>query len=244
MKNLYKRECELKFRVLSHEHYKILLNKMLRAGFELHGSHVETDFTPDVYDFSCRRNSIILRFRLFESKTSNYLTTLKIAKPNDLFQEFIEIEYYSDIADRDKHSEINRILSQHANISIPEDLDIGEDIFSLVSRLYQIGFVHCRMLSQKKRSLYKKKGISICFDEFPKAIGTYMEIEANSEVELNRVVANLKLDRNQSEHRNYGKLIQDIQMDMGVPEKQRRVCVFDADIEHKILGQFELLMNN
>ena len=224
-KTLVSRECELKFSITSDEEERALVKKMESLGFSHKSHNLESDYTPDVQGFLCRENGLILRFRVQEGDIPDVLITLKISGKSKEFQDNYEVEYYTSRFDAEKLKTINAYLKQAAGHTLPNGINNLNDIQSLRKLLANNGFTEHRMLSQKKRSVYESNEAKIAIDEFPKGIGKYIEIEANTPEELFAAAANLGLDKDNAEKRNYGEIIKDKQKTL--PENEKRTLIFD-----------------
>ena len=92
------------------------------------------------------------------------------------------------------------------------------------------------MFSQKSREEYfnKNNNTSVCFDCFPKHIGTYMEIEAFEPELLKQITKQFDIKSEDVEKLNYGKLIQTELDKQGIPKEKRRICAFDENLEQTV----------
>lgn len=238
--NLYRNELELKFKIRDFDEYESYKSKLKNSNLKYISTSIETDFTPDTQDFLCKKENIMLRYRILSDK--NYLLTLKIKQKNSNVQDNLEIEYYSHSLNFSKHNEINKVLLESIGIEIPiinlMGNNIAENVMEIATVLYDIGFTTCRMLSQKKRTLYKSTDESVCFDTFPDSLGTYMELESFYTENLNKLVDLISPSMSQLEEKNYGKLIQSFMEENGRTGLEKRVCVFDKELEKDVLTKF------
>ncbi len=242
--NLYKNELELKYEVIdskTFENYKRVIEK---AEFQMRGSFLETDFVPDLANFGCKSKGIVLRYRIV--KPRRYLLTLKLKGRRHDLQDNIEIEYESCSKDKKPFKEIQRIINSEFSIQLSELVllknTIIENTVEIIDYLYSIGFTKCRMLSQKKRTIYTKGEKSFCFDTFPDPIGTYLELEAFNDKdlrELKKVVASV-IELDSCEVKNYGKIIQEKLNSYGIPRSKQRVCVFSNNLQNFVYQKFKL----
>lgn len=219
---MYFHECEIKYRLYDEEEKNIQL--LLQNGFELKEDILETDYSPDVEGFLCKKNHLMFRIRLITGSRDDCLVTLKINQKNEHFQDNYEIEYYDSGFDKDKFNEINRVLERNVGITIPEAISSERNINDIILMLKNVGFVKNRMLSQKKRRVFSNGDIKVSFDTFPRNIGKYMEIEASSAESLHEFVTKMKFDSAKIEPLNYGSLIQKKQSQLN--ELEKRICIF------------------
>lgn len=222
-KDLYFHECEIKFKLDEMDETEIY-DSLIKNGFSLKEDIMETDYTPDVEGFLCKNNNIVLRIRLITGTQNDCLITLKINKKNEAFQDNLELEFLGSDICQEKLIEMNRILEQITQHTIPEQISTVRDINEIIELMKMAGFVEKRMLSQKKRKTLTNGEINVSFDTFPKNIGKYMEVEATSPIKLENFIDQMKYDRSKIETLNYGKLIQKKQSDLD--EKERRICLF------------------
>jgi len=240
-KILYKNELEVKFRIENEKAKKEYANKLLQQGFVLSDNHLETDFTFDTADDLCKKNEIILRYRII-GNNEDYLLTMKMKQKNNEFQDHIEIECSeSDYDFLEKLNEINRILKEVINKSIPRINPKSESLLEIISRVQEGGFVKNRMLSQKERVKYTKDEMSVCFDTLPQDLGEYIELEAFDDKKLFFLIDYLSPNINLLEKRNYGKLIQDLLQERLVDLAYRRICVFDSELGREVRLKFGLM---
>lgn len=228
-KGLYSRECELKYKIdlQSKDEY---IYQLMQEGFKKVGSIVETDYTPDVEGFICKKAGIMLRIRKITGYQNDLLVTLKIKNDNNYFQDNYEIEFLNSEYKKEIFDEINEIIFHCTGKKISEEILKNKGMSEIICIMEKSGFCVNRMLSQKKRDVYRKNGVKICFDTFPKDIGTYMEVETFSPKKLISFVTYMGYDQEKIEKRNYGKLIQDKQKDLD--EKDRRICIFENKKEY------------
>lgn len=223
-KDIVKRECELKFAIKDNNEKKNVINKLNRLGFKLLSKNIETDYTPDVENFICKENGLILRFRIEDGETHRILLTLKVAKENCEFQENYELEFYFDEFDQIKFKLLNQLLYKYVKIRIPKKIIHKKSISDIRELLKEKGFVKQRTLIQKKRSEYRLNNIKITIDEFPANIGTYLEIETSTNSTIKKAVKLLELDSTKAINKKYGKIIKEKQANL--PEEKRGICVF------------------
>lgn len=220
-----KRECELKYEIKNDLDEKNIIKKIKMLGFEYKSNNLESDYTPDVEGFLCRKQGIMLRFRVIEGTENEVLLTLKIKGDGKEFQDNYEIETLFSKFDKEKFKKINEILIQATQNKLPEDIIKLKKINEIVRYLKENQFSQHRMFSQKKRIEYvDKKERKITIDEFPNKIGKYLEIECENSEDLFEMVDILKLNKENLEKRNYGEIIKEKQKDL--PEEKRRTCVF------------------
>ena len=242
--SLYKNELELKYEVLDSKTFENCKRVIEEAGFKIRGSFLETDFVPDLANFGCKSKGIVLRYRIV--KPRRYLLTLKLKGRRHDLQDNIEIEYESCSKDKKPFKEIQRIINSEFSIQLSELVllknTIIENTVEIIDYLYSIGFTKCRMLSQKKRTIYTKGEKSFCFDTFPDPIGTYLELEAFNDKdlrELKKVVASV-IELDSCEVKNYGKIIQEKLNSYGIPRSKQRVCVFSNNLQNFVYQKFKL----
>lgn len=224
-KKLYIHECELKYRIDCEEE-QAYIQRLVQNNFKLDADILETDYIPDVKDFKCKENGIILRIRIITGTTNDTLVTLKVNNRSAEIQDNFEIEYFDSAYDKNKFEEINRVLLKYVGAKIPDDISKERNMKSIIKRMSQNGFSKNRMLSQKRRRNYTRGNIKVSFDTFPRQIGKYMEVEATSPEDLGDFVKRMKFNVEKIEKLNYGKLIQEKQKEL--PEHERRVCVFES----------------
>ena len=225
-KDLYFHECELKYRLFERDK-EIYIDQLNQLGFEMKEDILETDYTPDVDGFLCRKNNVMLRFRIIEGTRNDCLVTLKVKGENESFNDNYELEYYDSNFSEEVFAEINKVLLQYTGCCISKELSNERKVGVLITELKKIGFINNRMLSQKKRTIYTKDDIKISFDRFPRDIGEYMEVETSSPSKLQEFVEAMKYDVTKIEKLNYGLLIQKKQAELS--DDERRVCVFDIE---------------
>jgi adenylate cyclase class IV len=221
---LFFHECEIKYRISEIDKNNIS-EELVSKGFALEKKVIETDYTPDVEGFLCRKNNLMLRIRLISGTQNDCLVTLKIKQQNNNFQDNLEIEYYDSDFNKSKYEEIKRIIEEKTKYIIPVNISCQNDIDSIMSTMNAAGFTQNRILSQKKRTIYSNGKINVSFDLFPNDIGQYMEIEAGSPESLEKFVTEMNFDSSKIEPLNYGKLIQKKQKSLS--EKDRRICCFE-----------------
>ena len=230
-----KRECELKYKVQDTVEKIRLIEKLKSLGFKFNSNNLESDYTPDVEGFLCRENGMMLRFRVIEGTQNDVLITLKIKGKGKEFQDNYEIETLLSDFDINKFNAINNKLSEKAHQTIPFGITSLKTIKDIREYLAQNVFSQHRMFSQKRRMEYmKEEGPKITIDEFPRGIGTFLEIETETPEELFETVQILGLNQKNFEKRNYGEIIKEKQK--GLPEEERRTCIFDEqnECEHEI----------
>lgn len=223
-KSLYFHECELKFRVESDMEKQAYQQRLLESGFEKEDEILETDYVPDTDQFECKKNGMVLRVRQISGGKNDMLVTLKLRNQNDKIQDNYEVEFYKSQFDAKKLNEISRILNEYTGKKLPFGILEKEELLDIVGEMKRNGFSETRMLSQKKRTNYRRYQITVSFDTFPGSVGTYMEIEASNPEMLEKFVNDMDLEMEKVEPLNYGKLIQKKQQDL--PEKLRRICMF------------------
>ena len=173
---------------------------------------------------------MMLRFRVIEGTQNDVLITLKIKGKGKEFQDNYEIETLLSDFDINKFNAINNKLSEKAHQTIPFGITSLKTIKDIREYLAQNGFSQHRMFSQKRRMEYmKEEGPKITIDEFPRGIGTFLEIETETPEELFETVQILGLEQKNFEKRNYGEIIKEKQK--GLPEEERRTCIFDEQNE-------------
>lgn len=142
----------------------------------------------------------------------------------------MEIETLLSDFDINKFDAINNKLYEKTHQTIPVDVTKLETIKDIREYLAENGFSQHRMFSQKRRTEYLRgEGQKITIDEFPKGIGTFLEIETNTPEELFKTVQMLGLDKENFEKRNYGEIIKEKQKELS--EEERRTCIFDEPKE-------------
>lgn len=226
---LFSRECELKYKIDLQNKDKYMC-RLIREGFEKVGCIVETDYTPDVEGFLCKKAGVMLRIRKIIGSQNDLLVTLKVKRDNSCFQDNDEIEFLASEFDQEIFDEINGIIFNCTGKKVPKEIIENKKMAEIICIMERNGFSVNRMLSQKKRDVYRKNGVKISFDTFPKDIGTYMEVETFSPEELIEFVTYMGYDQEKIEKRNYGKLIQDSQKDLNAND--RRICVFEDKKEY------------
>ena len=221
-----KRECEMKYRINNKEEEKFFIEKIEKIGFKFKCENLESDYSPDVPNFLCRENGLMLRFRVLEGNTNDVLITLKIKGVGEKFQDNYEIETSFKKFDIEKFNDINDILFEATKCKIPIEIRNFNNINSIRKYLSNNSFSEHRMFTQKKRREYiDKEGKKITLDEFPKDIGKFLEIETVTPEELFEIIKIIGLSEQNLEKRNYGEIIKEKQRDL--PENERRTCIFD-----------------
>lgn len=221
-----KRECEMKYRIKNKEEENIFIEKIEKLGFQFKCENLESDYTPDVPNFLCRENGLMLRFRVFEGNTNDVLITLKIKGVGRKFQDNYEIETSFNEFDIEKFNEINDKLFEATKCKVPLEIRNFNNINSIRKYLSNNSFSEHRMFTQKKRREYMdNQGKKITLDEFPKDIGKFLEIETVTPEELFETIEKIGLSEDNLEKRNYGEIIKEKQKEL--PESQRRTCIFD-----------------
>jgi adenylate cyclase class IV len=139
MTNLINRECELKYKIINKEFENNVLKKIEKEGFVLKSQNLESDFVPDVEDFLCRKNNLMLRFRVIEGTDNDTLLTLKIKRINTNFQDNYEIEYkFSDfLKNKITFNKINDILYKFVGKRIPIEINNLDNINDLQKLLIE-----------------------------------------------------------------------------------------------------------
>ena len=226
-----KRECELKYRLCSIMEELKLIEQIKGMGFNFKSNNLESDYTPDVEGFLCRKNGLMLRFRVLEGTVNDVLLTLKIKGSSKEVQDNYEIETLFSQFDENKFAHINNILNEATQCTLDEDIKSRLTMQDIRQYLSQHQFSQYRMFTQKKRKEYvSKTGEKITLDEFPRNIGKFLEIETSTPEELFKIIRMLGLNKDNFEKRNYGEIVKDSQKDL--PEFQRRTCIFeDVEIE-------------
>lgn len=222
---LAKRECELKFELDNELKKNETIELMKEMGFKFISENIETDYTPDIEGFVCKKNGIILRFRSIDGKEHRNLITLKVKKENLDFQDNYEIEFYFDEFNEEKFNFINDILYKYTKIRLPKEIFKQNDIMKISSELSDIGLNKRRTFIQKRRTEYILNKIKITIDELPRNIGTFLEIETDNKDDLDKTVNWLNLDINKAINKKYGKIIKEKQSFL--PEDERGVCFFE-----------------
>src|SRR6185312_11145556 len=113
-------ECEIKYRLATPNDRQRLEKQAKLLGFTCKGTQIETDFLPDTEDFLCRQNNLLLRFRrIFSNDRSDILLTLKVKGRSTVFQENFELEYKFSRINLRVFDQINSILMQATDKTIP-----------------------------------------------------------------------------------------------------------------------------
>lgn len=220
------RECELKFKIENEDEKRKLQKQAETLGFSCVGRGMETDFTPDVEGFLCRKNGVLIRFRQLDGEDGKreILVTMKIKGPAQTFQEYFEMEYLFSSVDREIVKKINERLQQVAGRMLPESLHETGSFEELVKRVKAAGFSEHRMLLQKKRETYAKGSQKITFDFLPEGIGWYAEIEVTDPGQLSFLVNAMGLGQAQAEKENYGAILKAHKK--GLPDQEARTGLF------------------
>lgn len=220
-----KRECELKYRIQNKLEEIRIIEKVKNLGFQYKSSNLESDYTPDVEGFLCKKKGLMLRFRILEGTQNDVLLTLKIKGDGKDFQDNYEIETLFSEFDMDKFNQINDKLYEATQHRIPIDIRTLKNIDEIKQYLIENSFSQHRMFSQKKRTEYvNEQEEKITLDEFPSNIGKFLEVETATPEELFRIIKMLELNRENFEKRNYGEIIKERQKDLS--EQERRTCIF------------------
>ena len=220
-----KRECEIKYPITSISEELNLIEKIQKLGFIFKSSNLESDYVPDVNGFLCRKNGIMLRFRVLEGSDNDVLLTLKIKGKEEGFQDNYEIETLFSDFDENNFNKINEVLYNVTDYKLPVEIVNLRKISEIRKYLRNSSFLQHRMFIQKKRKEYILENKKITIDEFPGEIGKFLEIETNTPEELFRISESLELNRDKIETRNYGEIIKENQKDL--PENKRRICIFE-----------------
>ena len=220
-----KRECEIKYPITSISEELNLIEKIQKLGFIFKSSNLESDYVPDVNGFLCRKNGIMLRFRVLEGSDNDVLLTLKIKGKEEGFQDNYEIETLFSDFDENNFNKINEVLYNVTDYKLPVEIVNLRKISEIRKYLRNSSFLQHRMFIQKKRKEYILENKKITIDEFPGEIGKFLEIETNTPEELFRISESLELNRDKIETRNYGEIIKEKQKDL--PENKRRICIFE-----------------
>lgn len=227
-----KRECEVKYKLQNLLEESYFIEKIERLGFKFKSNNLESDYTPDVEGFLCKKNGLMLRFRVLEGTDNDVLLTLKIKIKGNGFQDNYEIETLFSNFDEVKFQKINEKLYNAIKCKLSPDVKNLKDIDSIRKYLKENSFTEHRIFTQKKRKEYiDSNQRKITIDEFPKNIGKYLEIETESPEQLFKIVQSLGLKKEQIEKKNYGEIIKEKQN--ALPEEQRRTCIFIDENEKK-----------
>lgn len=242
----FKREIEQKYHIVDEKLIPFCIENLIRESFYLESHVIETDFVPDLYNDFCKRNGIVIRYRIIQP--GRYLLTIKTknqSQNNNLeIQDNLELEYDSLLDTTDKFKRIQKFLKEEFGIDLPDIIlknnDLHSSIVDLVNSLYKQGFVTCRMITQKNRKTYKRDKMSVCIDHFPHKIGDFVEIEALNMDDFVKLKSIISLPSQLIEKENYGKILQKRRLESGNSKKRSRVCLFDSKIENFIYEKFSI----
>ncbi|MBJ8326138.1 CYTH domain-containing protein [Streptococcus pacificus] len=242
----FMREIEQKYHIVDKNLISYCIQNLIRENFYLENHAIETDFVPDFYNDYCKRKGIVIRYRIIQP--GSYLLTIKTknqSQNNNLeVQDNLELEYDSFLDTTDRFKEIQKFLKEDFDIDIPDIIlknnDLHSNIIDLVSALYKLGFVKCRMITQKNRKTYKRDKMSVCIDHFPHEIGDFVEIEALNMDDFIKLKNIVSLPSQLIERENYGNIIQKRRLELGNSKNRSRVCLFDSIIENFIYERFSI----
>lgn len=220
------RECELKFKIENEDEKKKLQKRAETLGFSCVGRGMETDFSPDVDGFLCRKNGVLMRFRSLnmEDGKKDVLVTMKIKGTAQAFQEYFEMEYLFSAINQETAKKINERLQQVAGRTLPESIHEAKTFEELLEMVKAAGFSEHRILLQKKRETYARENEKITFDFLPEGIGWYMELETNTPEKLKALVSAMELDMARAEAKNYGSILKEHKKHLS--EKEMRTGLF------------------
>lgn len=178
----------------------------LNEGFFDQGKILQRDWSPDFDENQLKQNGLLLRIRkeFLSAGTDRWIVTLKKSSISNGIHQNLELEATND--NLQNYSKIESILSQIIN----QKLVLKKIIIEDKPYLEKIKMTKVRMLSEKKRHNFVKKGVVLSFDEFPVPLGHYIEVEVDTdENDLLSWEKILKLASLHTEERNYGQLIKD-----------------------------------
>lgn len=196
-------ECELKAKIddwLNTE----LRKKVVKNGYVLIDSRVETDYIMDTPEMTFGKNLFRVReIETAEKKTILY--TVKLKGVSDDFQDYTEYEIIPEKGDADV---LVRLIKSVCGIELDESVFKITDVQEALDKLLHDGFIIKRVY-QKKREEYSGKDTKVLFDVFPDPVGMFVEIEASSEDSLRSTVEKLGVANCPLESRNYGQIIRE-----------------------------------
>jgi adenylate cyclase class IV len=196
-------ECELKVKI--DDKFGAEIHELvIRKGYSLTDSRVETDYIMDIHDNSGGGN--LFRVRKINNKNGEtILYTVKIKGVSTDYQDYTEYE----ITPEEEGADIMvQLIKSVWGVDLDESFFKITDVNKALDRLICEGFIIKRVY-QKKREEYSTNDSKVLFDIFPEPVGMFVEIEAGSEEGLKYTVVNLGLTNFPIESRNYGQIIKD-----------------------------------
>lgn len=200
-------ECELKLKISNNEIENSLRCCLSETGFVKTDFRVETDCVLDTVDNAFGNMLFRLR-KITRDSIESILFTVKIKGSSTTFQDNIELEIDPYIYSVDDANTIVEAIHKKTGIIIPVGVFAIKDIKVIFSILEKNG-VYVQRTTQKKREEFTGKDAKVTFDIFPDPVGTYFEIESDSEENLYKIVRILNLEQFPLEKRNYGQIVRE-----------------------------------
>lgn len=200
-------ECELKLKISNKEVENSLRSCLSKTGFVKTDFRVETDCVLDTVDNAFGNMLFRLR-KITRESTESILFTVKIKGGSTSFQDNMELEIAPDEYSFDYAKVMAETIQEKTGILIPVDVFAMKDRESIFLVLEKAG-IYVQRTTQKKREEFTGEYAKVTFDIFPEPVGTYFEIEADSEEKLNVTVQMLNLENFPLEKRNYGQIVRE-----------------------------------
>lgn len=201
-------ECELKFKIVDKCQNIFLHKKVQDIGAYFEENRLELDYVVDLEQVSEKGKGIMLRIRQIycHDILQNILITLKIQNKSNYCLNNTEVEYNLEFDNYQEIIKINRILLDALNLQMKFDSFISKDI-DIITLLEKEKLLKYTLIYSKQREEYRFGTCKILFDSFADSIGNFIEIEAESEEELKKMIKVLNLKYEDGEKRNYGKIL-------------------------------------
>lgn len=200
-------ECELKLKINNQKVENTLRSCLAKTRFVKTDFRVETDCVLDTEDNAFGNMLFRLR-RITRESAESILFTVKIKGSSESFQDNMELEITPDDYSFDNANVIVETIQKKTGIHIPVDVFSMKDRESIILRLEKEG-IYVKRSTQKKREEFTGEDAKVTFDIFPEPVGTYFEIESDSEENLYATVRKLDLEDFPLEKRNYGQIVRE-----------------------------------
>lgn len=200
-------ECELKLKIDNHEIENSLRRCLCETGFEKTDFRIETDYVLDTIDNDF--GNMLFRLRKITRESSeSLLFTVKIKGSSASFQDNMELELTPETYNIDDANIIIEAIQKKTGIIIPAEIFALKDRENIFLELEKVG-IYVQRTTQKKREEFIGDVAKATFDIFPEPVGTYFEIESDSEEKLYETIRMLNLQNCPLEKRNYGQIVRE-----------------------------------
>lgn len=200
-------ECELKLKIDNHEIEDSLRHCLCKTGFEKTDFRTETDCVLDTADNAFGNMLFRLR-KITRDSSESLLFTVKIKGSSASFQDNMELEIAPETYNINDANVIIEAIQKKTGITIPTEVFAMKDRENIFLELEKIG-ICVQRTTQKKREEFTGNIAKATFDIFPDPVGTYFEIESDSEEKLYETIRMLNLENCPLEKRNYGQIVRE-----------------------------------